>query len=107
MLTVMKSPGEQLVQNTFADMSEWSVTKIMPEPDGLYEIFVEIQSSGYRPTHLRNLDHMSEPGREVITDRCYEHLAFVLEPSERVRVDYPVTVTLEGCAHRRRLFGDG
>ena len=53
---------------------------------------------------LRYFQRVSQTGDVVITNRRDEHLALVLKSSERVRVDDPVTVTLERRADGAWIF---
>ena len=48
---------------------------------------------------------MREPVAEMVGQSGREDLRFILEPSKRSRVDYPVAISLEFVAIRMGLFG--
>ena len=45
-------------------------------------VFVQVQAPGDSSADLRNLDHVGQSSGEVISNRCHEHLALVLETSK-------------------------
>jgi len=95
----MKAAGQHLVENAFANVTERGVPEVMSESDRLHQVFVKVQPAGDSPTNLRHLDNVCQPRREVISNRCNEHLALVLQAAERVRVDNPVAIPLKGRTH--------
>src|SRR4051794_14847301 len=96
-------------------MTEWGVPEIVPEPDGLDQIFVQPKRAPDRAGDLSDLECVGEPRPIVIPRRCDEDLRFVHQPSERLRMDDPVPVALKlgaNCGGRlrslpRRLVAEG
>ena len=102
----MKSASKHLIQNAFADMAKRRVPEIVPKADSLDQIFVEIEPSCDRTTHLRNFDDVRQPSCEMVALRSNKHLTLVLEPPERVGVDDSITVSLKFSAGGSRVFRD-
>jgi hypothetical protein len=78
--------------------------KIMPQGDGLSQIFVEGQGPGDGARNLRDFQGVGETGAVVIALRSKEDLGFILEPPERLAMDDPVAIMLKGRTDRTGGF---
>jgi|TARA_B110000263_G_scaffold248309_1_gene262906 hypothetical protein len=103
---VMKTIRHEIVQHTFAKMPERCVTKVVAHADSLDQVLVQIERTRNRAAYLCDLKRVGQARYEVIADRRYKHLALVLQASERVRVNNPITVTLEGRTDGTWFFSD-
>jgi hypothetical protein len=103
---VMESARHELVQDAFAEMPKWRVTKVVTHADGLYKVLVKVQGACDRAANLGDLKRMCKPRHIVIAYRRYKNLALVLHAPERVRVNDPITVALERRPDRALFFGD-
>ena len=80
------------------------MAKVVAQADRLDEILVEAQRSRHRARDLRDLQRVGQPRPVVVALGRHEHLGLVLEPPERLGVDDPIAVALEGRAQRAVLL---
>ena len=92
------------VQRRLADVAERRVAEVVAQPDRLGQVLVEAQRPRHGPRDLRDLERVGEPRAVVIALGRDEHLRLVLEAPERLGVDDPVAVALEGRAQRAVLL---
>jgi len=78
--------------------------QVVPQADSFGEVFIKIKRAGKRPRQLSYLKGMSEPGNVVVAGGSNKDLRFVFQAAERLAVNDAVTVTLESCAYRARVF---
>jgi hypothetical protein len=64
-----KTSGNNLVQDLFPGMAEGRMAQIMPQGNGLSQVFVETQGPGYGAGNLRDFQSMSEAGPVMIPGR--------------------------------------
>ena len=79
----------------------------MAQRNGFGKVFVEIESAGDCAGNLADFESVGQAGNIVVAERRYEDLRLVLQPPERLAVDYAVTVTLVLGADIGRRLGDG
>src|SRR5688572_25327697 len=77
---------------------------VVAQRDRLGQRLVEVQRGGQRARHLGDLHGVRQARHEVVSLGVQEDLGLVLQPAERLRVDDPVAVTLEGRAVLVRLL---
>src|ERR687885_1807480 len=82
------------------------MAEVMAQTDRFDQIFVETERTRYRACDLRHLQRMRQSRTVMIALRCYEDLGLMLEPPERLGMQYPVTITLKACTSTRLRFGD-
>jgi hypothetical protein len=80
------------------------MANVVAEANRLGEVLVETEGPGHCSTHLVHVDGVGHPRHVVVTIWVEEHLGLVLEPTERLAVDDPVPITLEGGAKLIRLL---
>jgi hypothetical protein len=102
----MKTIRHEVVQHTFTNMPKRRVTKIVSHADSLDQVLVQIERTRNRAAYLCDLKRVGQTRYKVVADRRYEHLALVLQASERVRVNDPITITLEGRPDGTWFFRD-
>ena len=95
-------PVDKFAEGVFSGVSERRVTHVVAQTDGFSEVLVQTEIAGDRSPDLGDLKGMSQPGDVVITLWIDEDLRFVLQPTERLRVDDAVAIALE-----RRSIGAG
>ena len=105
LIDVGEAARQDRVQTFFAGVTERGVAQVVPESDGLGQVFVEAQGARHRPGDLRDLEGVRQPGAVVVTLRREEDLRLVLEPPEGLGVDDPVAVALVIGAQRTGLLG--
>ena len=76
-------------------MSERGMTQIMPQCNGLGQVFVKPQGPSNRARNLRYLQRMGQPGPVMIPFGKKEYLRLLLQPAKRLAVEDPVPVPLE------------
>ena len=79
----------------------------MAQRDRLGQRLVERQAGSQCSGDLRDLERVGQARDVVVAIGIDEDLRLVLQPSERLGVDDPIAVTLEGRAQRIRLFRPG
>ena len=84
------------VQHRLAGMAERRVAEVMAQADRLGEVLVQPQRAGDVARDPARLERVREPRPVVVALRRDEDLRLVLQPPERLRVDDPVAVALEG-----------
>jgi hypothetical protein len=87
--------GKAAIERALAGMTEWRMTEIVPKRDRLGEILVEPERAGERARDLSDLQSMRQAGAIVVALVEYENLGLVGEPTERRRMDDPITITPE------------
>jgi hypothetical protein len=75
--------------------AERRVAQVVPEGDGLGELFVQPQHLGDGAGDLRDLERVREARAVVVAGRREEHLRLVLQAAERLAVDDAIAVALE------------
>ena len=101
---VLEAVRAQLIQRALPGMAKRRVAQIMGKADCFGQIFVQPQGAGNGPRDLRDLQRMGQSGAVQVSLRREEHLRLLFEPSERLAVQHPVTVTLEHRPDRVLLF---
>src|SRR5918996_3336812 len=84
------------VEHLLARVPEGRVTEVMAEPDRLGQVLVQPERARHASRDPARLERVREPGAVVIALGRDEDLRLVLQAPERLRVDDPVAVTLEG-----------
>ena len=93
------------VEHRLAGVAEGRVAEVVAEPDRLGEVLVQPQRARHGARDPARLERVREPGAVVVALRRDEHLGLVLQPPERLGVDDPVAVALEGGAMVRVRLG--
>jgi hypothetical protein len=101
-----KSIGKNFVQDRFAGMTERGVAKVVTQSNGFGKYLIELKGLGHRSCDLGNLQGMGEPRAVVISGGREKNLGLVFETAERLGVDDPISVTLEGRSDFARFLGD-
>ena len=94
-LDVVTETWEDSCQRRLASVAEGRVTQIVGEPDGLGEVFVEMQSSGNSTGDLSYLKRVSQARTNVIAGRREKHLRLGLEPAKSPAMNDAITIALE------------
>ena len=109
LLVVAEAPAEALrergVECLLAGVPERRVAGVVAEADRLDEILVQPERAGDDAGDPGRLERVGHPGAVVVARRVDEHLRLALEAPERLGVDDPVAVALEGRPHVGLLFG--
>src|SRR5437763_4132659 len=79
-----------------AGVAERWMPEVVPEADRLDEILVQAQGATDAARDAGRLERVGQTGPEVIALGIDEHLRLVTEPAERLGMDDPVAVALEG-----------
>ena len=79
---MLEASGANIVESSFACMTEGSMPQIVTESDRFGQVAVEIHRSGNRSCDLRNLKSMGKTGAVMISLRRKKDLSFMLESSE-------------------------
>ena len=93
------------IQRTLACVAERRMPKIMPQCDGLHQIFVQAQGPRDGPRDLRNLQRMGQPRAVVVALRGDEDLCLVGQAAECLGVDDAVAVARKAGADGAWLNG--
>jgi hypothetical protein len=96
LLAVAERPAEEGRQGLLAEVPERRVPEVVPQGDRLGEVLVQAQGPGDGPGHLGDLQGVGEADAVVVPLGGDEHLGLVLQPAERLGMDDPVPVSLEG-----------
>ena len=83
------------VQRPLPGMAKGRVPQIVPQSDGLHQIFIELQRLGDRPGRLAHLQRVCQPRPVMVTLRRKKHLCLVFQPAKRLAVNDPVPVPLK------------
>ncbi len=105
LLVVTERPLQERCERLLAEVPERRVAEVVTERDRLGEILVQAKRSGGRSSDLAHLERVGEADPVVVTLGGQEDLRLVLQPTERLRVDDPVPVTLETRSERVLLLG--
>src|SRR5439155_13811524 len=87
------------VESLLADMTEGGMAHVVPEPDRLRQVLVQLQRPGHSPGDPGRLERVRHARAEVVAGGIDEHLGLALQAPERLRVENPVAVALEWRAH--------
>src|SRR5204863_5144211 len=87
---------EHRVERLLAGVAERRVPEVVTEPDRLRQILVQPQRARDAARDAGRLERVREPRPVMVAVRVDEDLRLVLEAPERLRVDDPVAVALEG-----------
>ncbi len=104
LLVVTEALGEEASEELLTDVAERRVADVVAEGHRLDEILIEPERDGHRAADLAHLEDVREARAVVVADRREEDLRLVLRAPERLAVDDPVAVDLEGGPCRRGLF---
>ena len=88
----------QAIQNRLAFVTEWGMTEIVRQCDGLRQIGIQFQSAGDVARDGRDLNCVRKTGAKVVAGAVEENLRLVFEPAERAGMNDPVAVALVMCA---------
>ena len=97
---VGEAAGAELVERAFPRMAEGSMAEVMPQGDGFGQVFVQAQRAGDGAGDLADFQRVGQPGAVMVAFRRKKDLRFLLEPSERLAVQNPITVALVARAQR-------
>ena len=97
--------GIDRVERALSRVAERRVAEVVPETDGLGEIFVEFERAGDRAREPRDLERVRQARAVMVALRAQEHLRLVFQAAERFRVRDAVDVALEARAHLTRRLG--
>ncbi len=75
--------GERLVERLLAGMAEGRVPRVVPEPDRLDEVLVQLERPRHDPRDPGRLERVGHAGAVVVADRVDEDLRLPLEAAER------------------------
>src|SRR5919198_6411292 len=108
MLVVVKAAAESrlqgLVQGLLARMPERWMAEIVAVADRLGQVLVQSKRPCHRSRDAASLDRVRQPGPVVVALGGDEDLRLVLEPSEALAMDDPVSVTLKRSAQPAGLL---
>ena len=96
---------ERGVERLLACVPERRVARVVAEADRLDEILVQPERAGDDAGDPGRLEGVGHPGAVVVAGGVDEDLRLALQAPERLGVDDPVAVALEGRAHVGLLFG--
>src|SRR5439155_2369735 len=107
MLVVTEAAAESLrerrVERLLPRMSEGRMPEIVAAGDRLSAVLVEAEGPRDRPGDAGRLERMCQARAKVIPARLDEDLRLPAQPPERLRVNDPVSVALEGGPQRTFL----
>ena len=86
---MLEPDGGELVEYSFAAVSEGRVAEIVAERDGFGKILVEGQRAGDGAGYLRYVESVREAGDVVVAFGRKEHLRFVFKARESFGIYYP------------------
>jgi len=98
--------AQQLVERLLAGVAEGRMADVVADGDRLGEILVQAQCSPDPARDARSLERVREPRAEVVALGVDEYLCLVAQAAERLRVDDPVSVTLERRPQAALLLGN-
>src|ERR1043165_10205254 len=93
-----------LAQRILSRVAERGMPQVVREGDSLRQVLVHAQGAGDSAGYLRHLQRMRQARAVMVPYRTDEDLRFVLEPTERLGMDHPISVALKRRALRRQLF---
>ena len=89
-----KTVFTDLVEDHLSGMSKGRMAQIVSQRNGFGQAFIEPQGLCDRPCDLRHLQRMGESRPVVVTFRIQKNLRLMLQPPERLAVEYPVPIPL-------------
>ena len=92
--------GEAAVELLLAGVAERRMAGVVPEPDRLDQILVQAQRPRDDPRDPGRLERVRHPRPVVVAGGVDEDLRLPLQAAERLRMDDPVAVALEGRPDR-------
>jgi hypothetical protein len=98
--------AQALVERGLADVAERRVAQVVSERDRLGQVLVQRESARDGAGDPHGLERVGQPRAVVVALRRDEDLRLVLQPAERLGVDDPIAVPLEGRAQRRVVLRD-
>ena len=104
---VSEAAGQNLVQLVFTDMPKRCVSKVMPKPYRLGEVFIEIERARDGARNLADFESVGKAGNIVVAQWRNEDLRLMLQPAERLAVEDAVSVALVFSAYIGWRLGDG
>jgi len=93
-----------LCQDPFPGVTKRGVAQVVGQRDTLCQILIQTKLPGNGSRDLRAFQRVREAISVVIPFKVYEYLGFVLQPTERGRVDDPIPIALKDRSVRMRLF---
>ncbi len=96
---VVKPTGVNLSQYCLTSVSKGCMAEVMPQGDGLGEVFVEPEGARDGAGDLGYLEDVREARPVVVALWGKKYLSLVFQAPERLTVDYPVSVTLVAGAY--------
>ncbi len=87
-----------LIQRRLAAVAEWGMPQVVRQRNGFREVFVEAQAAGDIAGDLGDFNGMGEAVAVVVAVIGNKDLGFGLKSAERLGMDNPVSVALEGGA---------
>jgi hypothetical protein len=85
-------------------MAEGRVPEVMPQSDGLDQVFIESKSPSNRTGDLRYFEGVGQTGAVVVTGGREKDLRFVLQTAKGLAVHNSIPVPLESCPKGTFLF---
>ena len=95
LLVVAKSRLEQRIERCFARVPERRMAEVVPEPDRLGEILVQLQRAGDYARDAARFERVRHARAVMVAGRVDEDLRLPLQAAERLRVEDAVAVALK------------
>ena len=104
LLVVPESRLEQRVQGRLPGMPERRMTEVVPEPDRLCEVLIQLQCSGDDASDPARLERVRHTRAVMIPGRVDEDLRLPFQAAKWLRVEDPVAVALKRGANAAFLL---
>jgi hypothetical protein len=95
-LEVVPEPRVERGDHLLAEVTEGRMAEIVPQADRLDQVFVEAERPGDGPRHLGDLERVGQADPVMVALGCEEYLGLVTQAAERLAVNDPIPVHLEG-----------
>src|SRR3982751_2687595 len=92
---MIEAAGHQVAQHALTGVAKRRVSAIVSKRDGFGEFLVQVQHLGDGPRDLRHFERVRQARAVVIAGWREEHLRFMFETAEGLRVDDAVAIALE------------
>ena len=106
LMVVPETSGVQRCDFALADVTERSMSKVVPQRNSLGEVFVEVEGARDGSGYLGYFEGVGESGYKVVALGRDEHLSLVFQASEGIDVKDAVPVSLELGADGRGSLCD-
>ena len=103
LLVVVEATRHEIVQHALTGVAERRVPQVVPERHRLSQLLVQPQHLGDRTGDLGHLEGVRQARPVMVAGWREEDLRLVLQASERLAVNDPISVTLE--RRPNRIFG--